>query len=130
MYAEQELKFGEFFVSNNSSGSVTVSSNGDWSSSGNVHLLGATQQPATFIISTDNSTPVTVQVQAFALRFQNPAGEEIPFRLSTVEPSVYTVQAGSPVRVKIGGTVDISPETSSMGHFSGRISLSVNSYND
>lgn len=129
--AEQELSFGDFYFSGKSGGTVSISNEGIWSSTGNVHQISSTYQPAGFIISTDSRTPVKIQVEAPTRIPTNAEGKSISLTLNEVDTMYHSVQEGSPVHVFLGGTLKIDPEAvSSPGGYSGNISIRVTIYNE
>lgn len=131
VYADQELNFGEFYLSNNARGEVTISKTGDLTSSGNINLLNSTHHPAVFMISTDSLEPIKVEVEAFVQKLHNQEGNEMYITLLSFEPMVYLLQAGFPVQISVGATLILnSAIASSSGNYRGSISLSVNTLNE
>lgn len=129
--AEQELSFGDFYFSGKSGGTVSISNEGIWGSTGNVHQINSTYQPAGFIISTDSRIPVKIQVDTPTGILTNAAGNSMSLELNEVESIYYSVQEGSPAQIFIGGTLKIGPEAvSSPGGYSGNISIRVTIYNE
>lgn len=129
--AEQELSFGNFYFSGKSGGTVTISNNGTWSSTGNIHQINSTYQPAGFIISTDSPVPVKIQVSTPSSALTNAEGKSMSLTLNEPDKVVHSIQEGSPVQVFLGGTLEIDPEAvSSPGGYSGNISIRVTIYNE
>lgn len=129
--AEQELSFGDFYFSGKSGGTVSISNTGLWSSTGNVHQINSTYQPAGFIISTDSRTPVKIQVDAPTGILTNSEGRSMSLTLNEVDIMYHSIQEGSPAQVFLGGTLEIDPEAvSSPGGYSGNVSIRVTIYNE
>lgn len=131
VYAEQELNFGEFYLSNDSRGEISITHTGEWTASGNINLLNSTHHPAVFIISTDSRVPIKVEVEAFVQKLRNPKGNEMQINLQNFKPLVYILQAGLPVQIVVGGTLIVnSKAASSSGDYRGSISLSIHTLNE
>lgn len=124
IYPEQALEFGDFTASD-AGGTVTISSNGDRSSTGTTQLLNSTFHPAVFRISTDSTSAMEILVEVFREALINSEGTSMV--LASVSPSsqIYILQAGKPVKVVVGGTVQIDSENFSSGAFFGNISITV-----
>ena len=129
---EQDLCFGDFYLSGSTgSGTVTVSNSGEWSSTGNIHQLRSNQQPAVFNISTESQTPVHVGAEILTGSLTNPNGNAISLDPVDSRIKFYTVQRGHPVRIFIGGSLKITPATKyHQGDYKGSISITVTIYNE
>lgn len=130
VHSEQELSFGTFYFSEGTGGTIKISDRGEWSSSGNAHLVIQNHHPAVFIISTDSPEPIDVQVETFAQAMQSPAKQNLYLSLDKL-PSIYTIQAGSPVQIILGGLLQIDPNTTTIsGSYNGDVSLRVTLFNE
>lgn len=131
VYAEQKLNFGEFYLSNDSRGEITIAKTGDWTASGNINLLNSSHHPAVFNISTDSPVPIKVEVEAIVQKLYNSKGNEMQITLLNLEPSVYTIQANFPAQILVGATLVVNPKVAlSAGNYEGSILLSVINFND
>lgn len=125
IYPEQALEFGDFIVADNG-GTVTVTNTGMRSSSGTVQLLNSEYYPAIFTISTDNLTPIGIRVEVSKEVLMNAEGTAMMMASVSPTANTYTIQAGKPVQVKIGGTIQMNSGVFSPGEFQGNISITVN----
>lgn len=124
VFPEQPLTFGEFYFSGSSGGTIDVTASGDWVASGEVHQLHPTHQPALFTITTDSQTPVYIQVEIYSGNLQDQEGNKL--RLIPEQPENYTfsIQQGKPLKLHIGGRLEIEPgAVSGGGNFSGDFSI-------
>lgn len=124
IFPEQPLEFGGFSVAN-AGGTVTISNSGERFSSGTVQLLNSNYHPAIFQISTDNTTPVEVIVEVSREPLMNTEGTAMIIASVSDIADTFTIQAGKPVKVKIGGTIQMNSGDYSPGTFNGNISLTV-----
>jgi hypothetical protein len=129
---EQDLSFGDFYFSGNTaSGTVTLSNNGEWSATGNIHQLRSNHQPAVFNISTESRTPVNVGVEILTRTLTNQNGDVITLDTKDSRITFYKIRRGYPARVFIGGSLKITPKTEySQGDYKGSISIIVTAYNE
>lgn len=129
---EQDLFFGDFYLSSGTdSGTVTLSNNGEWSSTGNIHQLRSNHQPAVFNISTESQTPINVGVEIMTGNLINPNGYAISLDPKDSGIQFYKVQRGFPVRITIGGSLKIIPKNEYyQGDYQGNISIRGTIYNE
>lgn len=129
IHGEQELQFGDFFLSENKGGTIRISNTGQRSFTGGVNLLSANYSPAIFNISTDSQAPIEVEIDAYIENMINAEGAEMPLEVNETHHKVYTLEAGKPLRLFIGGTLKIDPGVNqSLGSFKGVVTLSANLY--
>lgn len=123
----QELEFGSFFASDNIGGTVAISNNGAWTSSGNFQLINSyPHHAAIFRISTESVSDVKVEVESYAVNLTKPDGTTLFLTANLPDSAVYTVSYLAPVEVSIGGSLDISSEAgSSPGNYVGNVSIKV-----
>lgn len=124
IYSEQALEFGDFTVAE-AGGTVTISSNGERSSSGTTQLLNSTYHPAVFRISTDNPNPMQVLVEITREALSNSEGTSMVLTSVSSATDVYMLQAGKPTKIVIGGTIQMNSQNFSSGAFFGNISITV-----
>jgi len=124
---EQNLFFGDFYLSNGTdSGTVSLSNNGEWSSTGNIHQLLSNHQPAVFNISTKSKTPVNVRVEVMTGTFINANGNTISLHPEDSGIQFCKVKRGFPVIISIGGTLNITPKNKNyQGNYKGSISITA-----
>lgn len=129
---EQNLVFGDFYLSSGTdSGTVSVSNNGEWSSTGNIHQLLSNHQPAVFNISTKSQTPVHVRVDVTTGTLINANGYAISLDPKDSGIQFYKVQRGFPVTVSIGGSLKITPKNKNyQGDYQGSISITGSIYSE
>lgn len=124
IYPEQPLEFGDFTVAE-AGGTVTVSNVGMRSSSGGIQLLNSVHHPAIFRVTTDHPEPIEVLVEVSREVLVNAEGTAILMASVSPNARTYIVQAGKPVQVKVGGTIQMGSGVSSPGEFQGNISITV-----
>jgi hypothetical protein len=129
---EQNLFFGDFYLSSGTdSGTVSLSNNGEWSSTGNIHQLLSNQQPAIFNISTKSKTPVTVRVEVITGNLSNENGYAISLHPEDSGIQFYKVKRGFPETISIGGTLRITPKNKNyQGNYKGSISITATVYSE
>lgn len=129
---EQNLSFGDFYFSGNTGGgTITLSNNGEWSATGNIHQLRSNHQPAVFNISTDSQTPVNVGVIILTRTLTNPNGNDISVDPLDSRIKFYKIQKGFPARVFVGGNLKIIQKTQNyQGDYKGSISIIASVYNE
>ena len=127
---EQNLFFGDFYLSSGTdSGTVSLSNNGEWSSTGNIHQLLSNQQPAIFNISTKSKTPVNVRVEVMTGTFINAKGNTISLHPEDSGIQFCKVKRGFPEIISIGGTLKITPKNKNyQGNYKGSISITATVY--
>lgn len=129
--SQQSLSFGEFVLTNEAPGIISISDSGEWSSSGNVQLLSSNYHPAIFILSTDHSQSIKVQVEVEYHGLEGADNKHIPFAVAFEDLGVFTIVEDSPALVMVGGSIKINSRlTSSEEKFSGNISLRVSILED
>lgn len=129
VYPLQALEFGNFTVAGKG-GTVTISNTGERSSSGRVQLLNSNFHPAVFKITTDSTVPIEVFVEVSMEVLMNTEKTAI---LRPAGPTVeknYIIQAGKPIQIQVGATIQLASGTISSGDFQGNISLTVIPNND
>jgi len=124
---EQNLVFGDFYLSSGTdSGTVSVSNNGEWSSTGNIHQLLSNHQPAVFNISTKSKTPVNVRVEVMTGTLSNENGYTISLNPQDSGVQFCKVQKGLPVTISIGASLEITPKNKNdQGDYQGNISITA-----
>jgi hypothetical protein len=122
---EQNLFFGDFYLSSGTdSGTVSLSNNGEWSATGNIHQLLSNHQPAIFSISTKSQTFVNVRVEVTTGNLSNENGNAISLDPKDSGIQFYKVKRGFPVTISIGGTLKITPTNKNyQGNYQGSISI-------
>jgi hypothetical protein len=122
---EQNLLFGDFYLSNGTdSGTVSISNTGEWSATGNIHQLRSNHQPAVFIISTESETPIHVKVEVITGTLSNENGNAISLDPEDSGIQFCKVQRGFPATISIGGSLEISPKNKNdQGDYQGSISI-------
>ncbi len=129
IYPEQALEFGAFTVAE-AGGSVTVSESGDRSSSGTIQLINSEHHPAIFTISTDYPTPMEVIVEVSREPLVNAEGTAMLMASVSPVAKTHIIQAGKPVQVKVGATIQLNNGAHSAGAFQGNISIHVMPINE
>ena len=124
IYPEQSLEFGNFTVPNGG-GTVPITDSGDRYSTGTIQLLNSIYHPAIFQISTDNITPLEVIVEVSREPLVNSEGTAMIMASVSPVADTYTIQAGEPAQVKIGGTIQMNTSDYTPGKFQGNISITV-----
>lgn len=128
---EQDLNFGEFFMSGPAGGTIQISDSGAWNSSGEIQLLNPSHQPAVFLLSTDSPTPVEVQVETPSTNLTNAYGKKMILQLNSPGFTSHTIRLGVPKRITLGGTLSMDAEIgNSPGAYSGSILIRVMIYNE
>ncbi|APG60331.1 hypothetical protein LPB144_07875 [Christiangramia salexigens] len=127
---DQDLKFGSFYLSGISSGSISISNNGDRSANGGVVILPSTvYQPWIFTISTDSETQMLVTVDNPSTNLSNANGDQITLTAGVSNPAVANVQQNSPAQMVIGGTISISNGVA-QGFYTGDMLLTFSLYHE
>ncbi|HER39720.1 MAG TPA: DUF4402 domain-containing protein [Salinimicrobium catena] len=124
IYPEQPLQFGAFTVAA-AGGTVTVSAAGERTSSGTIQLLNSEHHPAVFTISTDHPTPIEVIVEVSREPLINSDGTAMLMASISPAEETYILQAGKPVQVKVGATIQLNSGANSAGEFQGNVSINV-----
>lgn len=124
IFPEQALEFGAFTVAE-AGGTVTVSEAGERSSSGTIQLLNSDHHPAVFTISTDHPTPIEVIVEVLREPLVNADGTAMLMASISPAEETYILQAGKPVQVKVGATIQLNSGANSAGEFQGNVSINV-----
>ncbi|AFU69868.1 hypothetical protein P700755_003218 [Psychroflexus torquis ATCC 700755] len=124
---EQNLVFGNFYLSNGTdSGTVSLSNKGEWSSSRNIHQLLSNHQPAVFNISTKSKTPVNVRVEVMTGTLSNENGYTISLNPQDSGIQFYKVQKGLPVTISRGANLEVTPKNKNYrGDYQGNISITA-----
>jgi hypothetical protein len=117
---DQGLAFGSFCQFNDSGGTATVSNAGVRSSTGAIILLSSTFFHSIFTITTDDPSPVQVNIDQPVATLSGSNGGSISLQLD--QASSPSVSAGSPAEVYIGGTLTLGPQASNPpGHYTGDV---------
>ena len=124
IYPEQALEFGAFTVGE-AGGTVTVSEAGERTSSGTIQLLNSEYHSAIFTISTDQSTPIEVTVEVSREPLVNADGTAMIMASVSPAAETYILQAGKPVQVRVGATIQLNSGANSAGEFQGNVSINV-----
>lgn len=128
---EQDLSFGEFYISGTTGGTIEISDSGTWNSSGGIQLLNPTHQPAVFLLSTSSPTPVEVQVETSSSSLTNAEGKKMILRLNSTGITSYTISQGTPKKISLGGTLRMDADIgNSPGDYSGNVLIRVMIYNE
>lgn len=128
---EQELNFGDLYLSGTAGGTISISSTGEWTSTGEVHLLNPLHHSAAFVLSTDSPTPVQVQVETPLTILTNQKGNKMSLQLDATGSTQHTLQQGFPKHISLGGTLTIDPDSkSSPGDYNGSVLIRVIIYNE
>ncbi|HSI70238.1 MAG TPA: DUF4402 domain-containing protein [Gillisia sp.] len=123
---EQELNFGDFYISGTGDATIMLSDTGQRSSSGNVNFLNNKHHPVTYILTTDNPTPLQVQVDTPTSVLTNAEGKKMSVRLNPTDNLIHTLQKDIPKRISLGGILTLDLETgTSPGNYSGNILITV-----
>lgn len=130
VYPEQDLTFGSFYLSGGTGGTVTVSNTGEWSSTGDVNIIGAGPRPAVYSIVTDSPIPITVEVETLSGTLSNSSGKEMNLEAGETNTELYLIQQGSPLQIFVGGRLEVDAKTaSSPGDYNGQAWIRVSLYN-
>ena len=129
---EQNLFFGTFYFSSGTdSGTVSLSNNGEWSSTANIHQLRSNHQPAIFNISTESQTPIIVGVMVITGTLNNANGHAISLNPQDSGIQFHKVQRGFPITISIGGSLKITPKNENyQGDYQGSISITGTIYDE
>lgn len=124
---EQNLVFGDFYLSNGTdSGTISLSNTGEWSATGNIHQLLSNHQPAVFNISTKSKTPVNVRVEVMTGTLSNENGYTISLHPQDSGIQFCKVRKGFPVTISRGANLEITPKNKNyLGDYQGNISITA-----